>query len=70
MTRGHKYNLLKQSVREDACKFSLANRICTTLNILSAKMVDSVDVNIFVTSLKLLIWVNIVSLSSLDMCKH
>jgi len=51
MTRGHKYKLLKQSLRVDACKFSFANRVFTAWNNLPAMAVDSVNINIFITHL-------------------
>jgi len=51
MTSGHRYKLLKQSVRVDACKFIFANRVCTAWNNLPATVVDSVIVHIFITRL-------------------
>jgi len=51
MTRGHKYKLLKQSVRVDACKFSFANRAFTAWNNLPAMVVDSVITRLNTASL-------------------
>jgi len=51
MTRGHKYKLLKPSVLVDACKFIFANRVFTAWNNLPAMVVDSVNVNSFITRL-------------------
>jgi len=51
MTRSHKYKLIKQSVRVDACKFSIANQVFTALNNLPAMVVDSVNVNMFIPRL-------------------
>jgi len=52
ITIGHTYKLLKQfDVRVDACKFRIANRVFTTWNNLPAMVVDSVNVNIFITRL-------------------
>ena len=47
ITRGHRYKLLKQSMRVDAYKFSFANRVFTAWNNLPAHVVDAVNVNIF-----------------------
>ena len=47
ITRGHRYKLLKQSMRVDAYKFSFANRVFTAWNNLPASVVDSVNVNMF-----------------------
>ena len=40
VTRGHRYKLLKQSMRVDAYKFSFANRVFTAWNNLPASVVD------------------------------
>ena len=47
ITRGHRYKLLKQSMRVDAYKFSFANSVFTAWNNLPAHVVDAVNVNIF-----------------------
>lgn len=47
ITRGHKYKLLKHSVRVDACKFSFANRVFTAWNNLPATVVDVVNAKLF-----------------------
>ena len=41
ITRGHKYKLLKQSMRVDAYKFSFANRVFTAWNNLPAGVADA-----------------------------
>jgi hypothetical protein len=47
IARGHKYKLLKQSVRVDACKFSFANRVSTAGNNLPANVFDIMNMNNF-----------------------
>ena len=48
-TRGHKYKLLKKSVCVHVCKYSFANRIFTAWNNFPVCVIESVNVNIFMT---------------------
>jgi len=50
-TRGHKYKLLKQSVRVDACKLSFANSVFTAQNNLPDSVFDAINVHNFKTCL-------------------
>jgi len=53
ITWGHKYKLLKQSLRVDACKFRFANRVLTAWNNLPASvgLFDVLNLNNFKTCL-------------------
>jgi len=54
------YKLLKQSVRVDTCKFSIANRIFTAWNNLPVIVVNTANVSMYMTRL------NTASLSNLN----
>jgi len=50
-TRAHKYKLLKQSVRVDTCKYSIANRVFNAWNNLPASVFYVMNANNFKTCL-------------------